>query len=276
MRYSIDAHRQRTARLDTADIDFDDFRRQPLDESTLRCLRYMHDVEHHTICYLRDVLVTPAHRDVEITTFLSFWAFEEYWHGEALGRVLEAHGEDSSARVEAHRTRLDWHDRILPIATFLASRVTSHVTAVHMSWGAINEWTTQGAYGLLATNAGHPTLSKLLGRIMKQEGRHIDFYASQARERLAASAAARRLTRGALRRLWTPVGAGLMPEAEVGFLARHLFGDRTGRTAAERIDRQIDRLPGLAGLHLLDGARRRYAGPTVLDSRVAQRTPIAA
>lgn len=36
-------------RLDTSDIDFDDFRLHPLSEPVLRCLRYMHDVEHHTV-----------------------------------------------------------------------------------------------------------------------------------------------------------------------------------------------------------------------------------
>jgi hypothetical protein len=259
MRVSIDTYKERAGRIETSDIDFDDFRRQPLDRETLRCLRYMHDVEHHTICYLRDVLVTPAHRDVEMTTFLSFWAFEEYWHGEALGRVLAAHGEDSDARVSDRRRHLDWHDRVLPVATFLASRVTPHVPAVHLTWGAVNEWTTQAAYGLLATKAGHPTLTRLLRRIMKQEGRHIDFYASRATERLAASKTARRLTRGALRRLWTPVGAGLMPETEVAFLAHHLFGDEAGAQAAARIDRGVDRLPGLADLHRVDRARRHYA-----------------
>ncbi len=45
----------------------------------------MHDVEHHTVCYLRDLLLTPAHQDPEITSFLSCWVFEEMWHGEAIG-----------------------------------------------------------------------------------------------------------------------------------------------------------------------------------------------
>ena len=66
----------------------------------------MHDVEHHTVCYLRDVLVTRAHHDPDITTFLTFWVFEEFWHGEALGTVLEAHGEPGSAeRVRAAARR---------------------------------------------------------------------------------------------------------------------------------------------------------------------------
>jgi hypothetical protein len=48
-----------------------------------------------------------------------------------------------------------------------------------------------------------------------------------------------------------------MPEAEVGFLADYLLGDEQGREAARRIDRQIDRLPGLAGLQLVERATHR-------------------
>ena len=43
-------------RLDLTGIDFDAFVERPLDAESLRCLRYRHDVEHHTVCYLRDVL----------------------------------------------------------------------------------------------------------------------------------------------------------------------------------------------------------------------------
>ena len=45
-----------------------------------------------------------------------------------------------------------------------------------------------------------------------------------------------------------------MPEAETRFLARYLMTDEAGREAARRIDRQIDRLPGLAGLDLVTTA----------------------
>jgi hypothetical protein len=94
---------------------------------------------------------------------------------------------------------------------------------------------------------------------MRQEGRHIDFYSSQAGRRLASSTAARRVTRFALRRFWTPVGAGVMAEPEVRHLINYLFGDDDGRAVAARIDRHVDRLPGLAGLHLAAGAIDRYA-----------------
>lgn len=45
-----------------------------------------------------------------------------------------------------------------------------------------------------------------------------------------------------------------MPDTEVHFLVNHLFGDEGGLEAARRIDRQIDRLPGLDGLSLVEKA----------------------
>ncbi len=249
---------QRSARLEVDDLDFDAFRTHPLDPNALRCLRYMHDVEGHTMCYLRDILVTRAHRDPEVTAFLSCWSYEEHWHGEALGRVLDAHGEASGAtRLTAMRQTLPKNDSLRPALFSAVSAVTKHLPAVHMAWGAVNEWTTQTGYGRLIEKAKHPVLTELLRRVMRQEGRHIDFYGSQANQRLGASRAARRLTRYALDHWWGPVGSGVMPKAEIRFLATYLFGDEPGLNAARRVDRQIDRVPGLEGLHLLERAVQR-------------------
>ena len=89
---------------------------------------------------------------------------------------------------------------------------------------------------------------------MKQEGRHIDFYASEAHLRLDRSRSARKLTRWALSRAWAPVGSGVMPDDEVAFLIRYLFDDEEGEKALARIDRRIDRLPNQAGLGLMASA----------------------
>jgi hypothetical protein len=257
----IDALIHRSALLQVDDIDFEAFADHPLDPDTLRCLRYMHDVEGHTACYLRDVLATRAHRDPEMTAFLACWCYEEHWHGDAIAQVLRAHGEVAgTSRIADARGRLPRRDALRPVTFTLASAVTRHIVAVHMTWGAINEWTTQAGYARLAAKAGHPVLAELLHRIMRQEGRHIDFYAFQARRRLADSVAARRLTRLALRRYWAPVGSGVMPDAELRFLVTHLFGEAEGRAAAQRIDRLVDRLPGLEDLHLAARAAEDLAG----------------
>ncbi len=255
MSFDIDTYQRISAKLEVDDIDFSAFETSPLAPDVLRCLRYMHDVENHTVCYLRDILVTRAHRDPEVTSFLTFWNYEEYWHGEAIAKVLAAHHEDAgSGRIAALRQRLPKRDAWRPLTFQLASAITPHLTAVHMTWGAVNEWTTQAGYARLAKLADHPVLSELLRRIMKQEGRHIDFYASQAKSRLTDSRAAQRLTRWALRRFWAPVGSGVMPDEEVHFLSTYLFGGEEGLSVADRIDRRVDRLPGLQGLDLMRGA----------------------
>ena len=256
MAFELDDCKARTDRLRWGDLDLGSFGARPVGTDALRCIRYMHDVEYHTICYLRDLLLTPAHRDPTITTFLSFWVYEEYWHGEALGAVLSAHGEPhGEARVAAVRSSLGWRDSMRPLLMTIGGWLAAtDFTAVHMTWGAINEWTTQAGYSLLARRARHPILSDLLGRIARQEGRHIDFYSSQARSRLAASPRAQRLARLALRRFWHPVGSGVMPPEETQFLTRYLMGDQRGMEMAHRIDRRIDRLPGLTGLRLMESA----------------------
>jgi hypothetical protein len=180
------------------------------------------------------------------------WNYEEFWHGDAIGKVLAAHDESAgTGRIAALRQRLPKGDRWKPLGFQVASALTPHLTAVHMTWGAVNEWTTQAAYARLAKLSDHPTLATLLRRIMKQEGRHIDFYATQAAERLESSKRAQRITRWALRRFWSPVGSGVVPDTEVDFLGTYLFGDPEGHAMAERIDRRVDRLPGLGGLNLL-------------------------
>ncbi len=266
MRRTIDSYKSRAGRLDLEDIDFDDFKDQPLPADALRCLRYMHDVEHHTVCYLRDLLLTPAHRDPDITTFLSCWVFEEMWHGEAIGRVLEAHGEEAGApRIAALRKRHRRREALTTASTIGSAAFAGRAfIALHMTWGAINEWTTQAGYSRLSERAGHPTLRQLLGRIMKQEGQHIDFYAAEAGRRLAESPRAQKLTRFLLQHSWRPVGSGVMPKAELNFVVRYLFDGTDGSAMAARIDRRVDRLPGQRGLHLLEGSvaklsRHRFA-----------------
>jgi len=125
---------------------------RPLSPDALRCL--LHDIEQHTVCYLRDLLLTPAHQDPEITSFLACWVFEELWHGEAIAEVLAAHGETAgSPRIATLRRRRKWRDTLGVAAHFGTSTFAGEqFIAVHVSWGAVNEWTTQAAYGRSAAS----------------------------------------------------------------------------------------------------------------------------
>jgi hypothetical protein len=257
MAFDITAYAETAAPVQFDDLDYAAFKDQPLSTDALRCMQYMSDIESHTICYLRDVLVTPSHADPDVTTFLTMWALEEYWHGEALAKVLAVHGVQMGAeRIRSVRKSLGWRDRIAPInQAVLANIVGVDYVAVHMSWGAINEWTTHAAYTGLMEQEDHPVLSQLLERIMRQESRHVAFYATQAKERLARSGKARKLTRFALKHFWEPVGTGVIPAAESNFMLRHLFTEKV----CQQIDEKIDKLPGQHGLELLGKSWRAGA-----------------
>jgi hypothetical protein len=54
-----------------------------------------------------------------------------------------------------------------------ANVVGTDFVAVHMTFGAINEWSTHAGYARLSAIENHPVLSELLGRIMRQETRHL-------------------------------------------------------------------------------------------------------
>ena len=265
MRFDIDTYMTHSGRITWDDLDFSAFADQPLSDAGLRCLQYMHDIEFHTVCYLRDLLVTRAHDDHRMTTFLTIWNFEELYHGEALAAVLAAHGRAGGPeRVEPLRRGLGWKQHVGTLSSMFGSLAVKDFTAVHMMWGAVNEWTAQAGYARLAKLEDHPVLSALLRRVMRQEGRHVDFYASEADRRLSDNRMAQRITRFALRRYWRPVGSGVADTEEVRFMTSHLFGGEEGRSVAERIDRRIHRLPGLDDLHIVAKARRAHLDPALV------------
>ncbi len=46
----------------------------------------------------------------------------------------------------------------------------------------------------------------------------------------------------------------MIPPDEMRFLSTYLFGDEAGQTATRRIDRRVQRLPGLEHLQLVEQA----------------------
>ncbi|MEP6479541.1 MAG: ferritin-like domain-containing protein, partial [Rhodoglobus sp.] len=137
MAFDIDNYTSTSKSVAWQDLDFGDFEKNPLPESTLRSLRYMCDVEYHTVCYLRDLLVTPSHKEADVSAFMTMWNREEFWHGEALAAVLAAHGVTVDFdQLKATRLKLGWKDRLDPIKqSLLGNIVGKDFIAVHMIWG---------------------------------------------------------------------------------------------------------------------------------------------
>lgn len=246
--FDLDAYLSRSRAVDLASVAWDQVPRHPLSQETVRALRYMQDIESHTIIYLRSLLDTRAIDDPEVATFLACWLYEETFHGIALARFVRAAGHAIELRP---RSAMTVRQRLESRLTSWIARTWPEFVAVHMTWGAINELTALTAYRRLAAASGHPVLHELLDRIAIDESRHFYFYFKQAERRLHRPSAAR-LTRALIERFWAPVGSGVQPASETRFLARYLFSGADGIAAVRKIDATIRDLPGLAGMRLLE------------------------
>ena len=96
--FDLDAYVGRSRALDLSAFAWDDVPRYPLAPEAARTLRYMQDIESHTIIYLRELLATRAVDDPEVATFLACWLYEETFHGIALRRFLAAAGHPTGVR----------------------------------------------------------------------------------------------------------------------------------------------------------------------------------
>jgi hypothetical protein len=254
--FDIEAYVARSRALDLSAIAWAEVPRHPLPLEAVRTLRYMQDIESHTIVYLRELLATRAIDEPEVATFLACWLYEETVHGLALERFLDAAGHPVGPRERA-RGQAPLRKRLEASGVALLSRLWPDFCALHMTWGAINELTTLTGYRRLARRAGHPVLSELLERIMLDESRHFYFYYRQAELRLPRRGAAR-ISRLLVDHFWGPVGNGEQGDEELRFLARYLFGDEEGRAAARKVDETIRRLPGFATVRLLEAWMDRH------------------
>jgi hypothetical protein len=254
--FDLEAYMARSRALDLSAIDWTAVGEHVLPPGAVRALRYMQDIESHTIVYLRALLATRAIDDPEVATFLACWLYEETFHGIALARFLGAAGHPVTPRA---RGREPMSKRIEARATAMVSCAWPDFCAVHMTWGAINELTTLTGYRRLSTVAGHPVLSDLLERIMLDESRHFFFYYRQAETRLRRPTVSR-IARLLVDRFWAPVGSGVQPDVELRFLAAYLFSGDDGRAAARKVDDTIRRLPGFETVELLEAWMNRFVG----------------
>ncbi len=264
----LSAYISRSRAVDLHSIPWDQVPRHSLPQDTVRALRYMQDIESHTIVYLRALLDTRAIDDPEVATFLACWVYEETFHGIGLARFLRCAGHEIALRPRARRSL---REEVEARLTAWLAWVWPDFLAVHMAWGAINELTALTAYRRLAARAGHPVLRELLDRIVLDESRHFFFYFKQAERRLERPTTAR-IARAVIERSWAPVGSGVQPAGETRFLADYLFGGREGLAAARKVDTTIRALPGFGDVPLLEAwiTRATPAGASTDDWTTAR------
>lgn len=208
---------------------------------------YMRDIEKLTELYYQELAKTKTIKDPHIKVFMEQWRTEESLHGDLLNRFLEEMGLSSDAhwferaRKNIPRTR-QIKSKMDPLVRFVLG---ANITAIHMTWGAINEYSTLNGYSRLSTLAQHPVLSIILEGIMREEARHARFYWHMARFKLASSDQAQKISRFIIDHFWSPVGQGEKHKRETNQVIKSLYSGTEGVNIFDRtVTSLIKQLPG--------------------------------
>ncbi|HEX8181961.1 MAG TPA: acyl-ACP desaturase [Pyrinomonadaceae bacterium] len=243
-------------------IPWAEVREHPLDPAFVPVLIYMRDVEAFTDIYYEELRRTPTGKSPVIKKFMDRWSVEEFQHATLLNRFLNEAGIPTSKKwfAEARAAipfNYTFENRLYPIIT---NCFGTNFSAVHMTWGAINEMTTLQGYRRLWQLAKHPVLETLLRAIAQEEAAHSKFYWNIARLKLERSGFAQRLARTVISKFWTPVGQGTKPKREANYLIATLFKGEDGVDFFDRnVNERLERLPGFAGVKTITQRIARIA-----------------
>lgn len=254
MRSDIERYISVSAKIDTSDIDWNQAKEAGLNNDERFILTYFSDIESQTIRYMKMLLQMRIAFQPWVSSFLTTWSYEEFFHGYELGRLLEACGYPLEVdRVESTTRKARFNEWLEAMFTPLLSRIFSHqFPAVYLSFGAIQEMTTLRGYEQLYEFTNNPVLKILCERIARQERRHFAWYFNHARELLLESSGSRILARKLLELNWVPVGAGVKSPEEVKRLFMTLFPSESGQKIVKEIDSKMGTLPGLEGIKLME------------------------
>jgi len=208
-------------------------------------LRYVQRRAQGTGSWLAHVLVTATHKDARITAFLATWAYEHHWIGDAVGALAGAGPVPAIRRGIAVGLR----ERFGPLREAIVANLHGRaLTGVQMTERLVDGWIVDAMLER-AQQLAPEAVAADLAKVREGIARQAQFFAESATEALTHSRAARLLARRRLAlRAW-PIGAEREPASATAHALESLFGPDAAWAAA--IDRRIDALPGLAGLHLV-------------------------
>src|SRR5882724_3866224 len=170
LQFDVERYVRLSKKVDISDLDLSQAARYPISDEEVRALTYMTDIESHTIVYLRAILNTCAIEDPQTTSFLSCWAYEEFFHGHTLRQFLDAIGAPVSTTrmVEVHKSTStkEW---LKEMGASILCRFSPHFHAAYLTYGAISEISTLEGYGVLARRTKNPLLAEIVRRLAKDE-----------------------------------------------------------------------------------------------------------
>lgn len=246
-------------------IPWSQIKNHPIDEKFFPVLLYMRDIETMTQRYFDELMKSATGKDPIIRQFMEQWVTEEPVHGELLSRFLQEAGCPQEK---------DWKQRgfdRLTLSYRLRSKIQEWVTlpfgknftSVHMSWGAIHEYSTLTGYRRLWNLAGHPVLEYILKAIAREEAKHALFYWGVARINLKESPFRQQLTRYLVEKFWKPVGEGVKTQTESNIVIKTLFA---GKDGVDQIRTYVnDRIAQLPGFETLTRVTDRIASVTSME-----------
>ncbi|KRE30808.1 hypothetical protein [Agromyces sp. Soil535] len=232
------------------DLDLTRYAAAPLRGDVVRVLDALAVLEGATMAHLRNVLVTPTHKDARVTAFLVTWAYEKFWIADALRAIVAANGGAprgwSGAASDAGTHRRAASAGRGPVRRALAGFAQGWpVIGVHMTVGLVDDWMLRAAYERVARASANDALDAVLRRILDVKERHTRFFQEEASRRLAASPKAAGLARRELARTVWPLGSTVLGRDDRDDLVRFVFGGSEGDVLAARLERDIADLPGL-------------------------------
>jgi hypothetical protein len=270
LQFDVEKYIRNSKKVDISDIDLSQAAQFPTTDEEVRALTYMCDIESHTIVYLRAILNTCAVEDSQTRSFLSCWAYEEFFHGHTIRQFLDAIGAPVSAtrmlEVQEASSFTEW---LKELGSSILCRFSRHFHGAYLTYGAISELSTLEGYGVMAQRTKNPILGEIVRRLAKDERRHFSFYYHKAKLELQARNA-QRLTSFVIRNFWLPVGGGVKSDSEVSWILSFILGDPQGEEIARRIDSTIAKLPGMQWFDRLSSSRRE-----ALRSKHAWCNPLA-
>ncbi|GAA1515294.1 hypothetical protein BJ978_002330 [Agromyces terreus] len=226
-----------------------------LPAAAARTLRTLAVLEGATMAHLRNVLVTPTHKDARVTAFLVSWAYEKYWIADALHLIADAAAPAGASTAESAPRAPARETGRGPIRRALAGFGQGpDVVGAHLALGFVDDLVLDLAYERLGAAEradgvdAAVVLAEAVARIRAVKARHTRFFEAEAAGRLTASPRSARLARRELARSPWPLGSGSVAADDRRAFARFALGHRAGGaggTGAERLARGIRSLPGI-------------------------------
>jgi rubrerythrin len=225
-----------------------------LDEDISRILHAAALLEEDTAISSRQARSLGIDRSPDMAAFLTPWEQEEAEHARALRFLL---AQQAYHPLRTTPTVVPFRRRCVARLPATALHRLPQTDLIFCALGAASEYVVVVTYTELAKRVQHPAAVSLLRAIARQEGRHFAFFLAAARHRAEALSTINGfLARKAFTSIWEPVGVPSLglPTWRAVFAPLLANGDFCARV--EVMDRVIDTIPHLGGLHLMENFLR--------------------